>query len=60
MTDDNESRDAKRLRGALERVLLDLKFMTEEGLIPHHIFDDIIYQQALELMTSDFMKEFNK
>lgn len=50
--------EISRLRGALERVLLDIKFMEEEGLVSPHFLDDIIYQNALELMTPEFLKEF--
>lgn len=51
--------ELKRLRGSLERVLLDVKFMIEDDLIRESILDDVIYQQALELMTPEFLKEFN-
>lgn len=51
--------ELKQLRGSLERVLLDVKFMIEDDLIRESILDDVIYQQALELMTSEFLKEFN-
>ena len=51
--------ELKQLRSSLERVLLDVKFMIEEDLIHDSILDDFIYQQALELMTPEFMKEFN-
>lgn len=51
--------EEQKLRHALERVLLDVKFMTESGLLPAHILDDFIYQTALSLMTPEFMKEFN-
>ena len=47
------------LRTALERILLDVKFMTEQDVLPAHILDDFIYQKALELMSPKFMKEFN-
>ena len=47
------------LRTALERILLDVKFMTEQDVLPAHILDDFIYQEALELMSPEFMKEFN-
>jgi hypothetical protein len=49
------------LRSCFERVLLDIKFMTEArgGIIPDHILDDMIYQNSFELMTEEFMKEFN-
>lgn len=48
-----------RLRSALERILLDVKFMTEKDVVPAHILDDFIYQEALSLMSDDFLKEFN-
>lgn len=48
-----------RLRRAFERILLDVKFMTEKDVVPAHILDDFIYQEALTLMTDDFLKEFN-
>lgn len=51
--------ELKQLRRSLERVLLDVKFMIEEDLIHDSILDDFIYQEALELMTPEFMKEFN-
>ena len=47
------------LRSCFERVLLDIKFMTENDIIPDHILDDMIYQNSFELMTEEFMKEFN-
>ena len=51
--------ELKQLRGSLERVLLDVKFMIEDDLIRESTLDDVIYQQALELMTPEFLKEFN-
>ena len=51
--------ELKQLRSSLERVLLDVKFMIEADLIRNSILDDFIYQEALELMTPEFMKEFN-
>lgn len=48
-----------RLKLSLERILLDVKFMIESDMIPEHVLDDFIYQEALELMTSEFMKVFN-
>lgn len=51
--------ELNQLRSSLERVLLDVKFMIEEDLIHDSILDDFIYQEALELMTPEFMKEFN-
>ena len=51
--------ELKQLRSSLERVLLDVKFMIEEDLIRESILDDFVYQEALELMTPEFMKEFN-
>ena len=51
--------EIERLRHSLERVLLDIKFMTESDVLPAHILDDVIYQNALERMTKDFLKEFN-
>lgn len=51
--------ELKQLRSSLERVLLDIKFMIEEDLIRDSILDDFIYQEALELMTPEFIKEFN-
>lgn len=48
-----------RLRLSLESILLDVKFMTEQDMIPSHILDDFIYQRALELMSPEFLKEFN-
>jgi len=51
--------EEQRLRQCLERVLLDIKFMTETNLLPAYILDDYIYQTALSLMTSEFLKEFN-
>lgn len=47
-----------RLRLSLERILLDVKFMVENDTIPY-VLDDFIYQQALELMTPEFMRKFN-
>lgn len=51
--------ELKQLRSSLERVLLDVKFMIEEDLIRDSILDDFIYQEALELMTPEFMEKFN-
>ena len=51
--------ELKQLRSSLERVLLDVKFMIEIDMIPNNVLNDIVYQQALELMTPEFMKEFN-
>ncbi len=48
-----------RLRLSLESILLDVKFMIEKEMIPSHILDDFIYQRALELMSPEFLKEFN-
>ena len=48
-----------RLKLSLERILLDVKFMIESDMIPEHVLDDFIYQEALELMTPEFMKVFN-
>ena len=56
---DQAVKELKQLRSSLERVLLDVKFMIEEDLIRDGILDDFIYQEALELMTPEFMKEFN-
>lgn len=53
-----EEIEEQRPRQSLERILLDLKFMYEDDMIPY-VFDDFIYQTALELMTPEFMKEFN-
>ena len=52
-------KEIKKLRTTMEKILLDIKFMTEEDVLPAHIFDDFIYQEALELMSPEFMKEFN-
>ena len=54
----NGTTEEQRLRQSLERVLLDLKFMYEGDMIPY-VFDDFIYQTAFELMTPEFMEEFN-
>ena len=51
--------ELKQLRSSLERVLLDVKFMIEIDMVPNNVLNDIVYQQALELMTPEFMKEFN-
>lgn len=48
-----------RLRLSLESILLDVKFMIEKEMIPSHILDDFVYQRALELMSPEFLKEFN-
>lgn len=56
---DQAVKELKQLRSSLERVLLDVKFMIEEDLIRDSILDDFVYQEALELMTPEFMKEFN-
>ena len=56
---DQAVKELKQLRSSLERVLLDVKFMIEDDLIRDSILDDFIYQEALELMTPEFMKEFN-
>jgi hypothetical protein len=47
------------LKSSFERILLDVKFMIESNIIPEHILNDFIYQQALELMSPEFLKEFN-
>ena len=47
------------LRKCLERVLLDVKFMVEDSIIPNDVTNDYIYHSALSLMTEDFMKKFN-
>ena len=46
------------LRRALEDILLDIKFLTEDDILPDTMFSDTIYQRALKLMTDDFMKKF--
>lgn len=56
---DQAVKKLKQLRSSLERVLLDVKFMIEEDLIRDGILDDFIYQEALELMTPEFMEKFN-
>jgi len=56
---DQAVKELKQLRSSLEKVLLDVKFMIEEDLIRESILDDFVYQEALELMTPEFMKEFN-
>jgi hypothetical protein len=48
-----------RLRLSLERILLDVKFMIEQDMIPNHVLDDFAYQRALELMSPEFLKVFN-
>lgn len=50
--------EIERLRRALEDILLDIKFLTEDDILPDTMFSDIIYQRALKLMTDDFMKKF--
>jgi hypothetical protein len=54
----NGTTEEQMLRQSLERILLDLKFMYEGDMIPY-VFDDFIYQTAFELMTPEFMEEFN-
>lgn len=54
-----DTKEVDRFRFCLERILLDVKFMIESDMIPNHILDDFIYQQALELMSPEFLKEFN-
>jgi hypothetical protein len=49
----------EELRKLLERILLDIKFMTEQGVLPETVLDDYIYQTALDFMTPEFMKIFN-
>ena len=56
---DQAVKELKQLRSSLERVLLDVKFMVEEDLIRESVLDDFVYQEALELMTPEFLKEFN-
>lgn len=56
---DQAVKELKQLRSSLERVLLDVKFMIEEDLIRDSILDDFVYQEALELMTPEFMEKFN-
>lgn len=51
--------ELKQLRSSLERVLLDVKFMIEIDMVPNNVLNDIVYQQALELMTPEFMEKFN-
>ena len=48
-----------RLRLSLERILLDVKFMIEQDMIPNHVLDDFAYQRALELMSPEILKVFN-
>ena len=59
MSMSNLAVENKKLRLCLERVLLDVKFMTESDVLPPGILDDFIYQDALKLMSSEFLKEFN-
>ena len=51
--------EIKRLKFSLESILLDVKFMIEQDMIPNHILDDFVYQRALELMSPEFLKVFN-
>jgi len=52
-------KEIQKLRKTMERILLDIKFMTEQDVLPTHVLDDFIYQEAIEMMTSEFMKVFN-
>lgn len=52
-------KEIQKLRKSMERILLDIKFMIEQDVLPTHVLDDFIYQQAIEMMTPEFMKEFN-
>jgi hypothetical protein len=54
-----DTKEVDRLRVCLERILLDVKFMIESNIIPNDILDVFIYQEALELMSPEFLKEFN-
>lgn len=54
-----DTKEVDRLRVCLERILLDVKFMIESNIIPNDILDDFIYQEALELMSPEFLKVFN-
>ena len=54
-----DTKEVDRLRVCLERILLDVKFMIESNIIPNDILVDFIYQEALELMSPEFLKEFN-
>jgi hypothetical protein len=54
-----DTKEVDRLRVCLERILLDVKFMIESNIIPNDILDDFIYQEALELMSPEFLKELN-
>lgn len=51
-------KEIELFRCALEDILLDIKFLTEDDILPDTMFSDIIYQRALKLMTDDFMKKF--
>ena len=42
----------------LDRIMLDLKFMTEQGYLPKTVLKDFIYQEAVYMMTPEFRKEF--
>ena len=52
-------KELKQLRSSLERVLLDVKFMIEIDMVPNNVLNDVVYQEALELMTPEFMEKFN-
>lgn len=51
-------KEIELFRCALEDILLDIKFLTEDDILPDTMFSDTIYQRALKLMTDDFMKKF--
>lgn len=56
---DQAVKELKQLRSSLERVLLDVKFMIEIDMVPNNVLNDVVYQEALELMTPEFMEKFN-
>ena len=51
-------KEIEKLRKTMGRILLDIKFMTEQDVLPTHVLNDFIYQEALELMSPEFRKEF--
>ena len=36
-----------------------IKTATDIDMVPNNVLNDIVYQQALELMTPEFMEKFN-
>ena len=53
-----DATEIEKLRKTMERILLDIKVMTEHDVLPTHVLSDFIYQEAIDMMTPEFRKEF--